>query len=100
MNRRQFICSAVANVVAIRTVPAWASQLEMTVYKDPNCGCCKAWAQAMQNADFAVTIRDMDDLSSIKTKYGVPAAMQGATQLLSDRISLKAMCLWRRSRSC
>ncbi|NTF31925.1 MULTISPECIES: DUF411 domain-containing protein [Rhizobium/Agrobacterium group] len=77
MNRRQFICSAVANVVAIRTLPAWASQLEMTVYKDPNCGCCKAWAQAMQNADFAVTIRDMDDLSSIKTKYGVPAAMQG-----------------------
>lgn len=77
MNRRQFLCSAVASFAATKAAPAWAFQLEMTVYKDPNCGCCHAWAQAMEDADFAVTIRDMGDLSSIKMKYGVPDAMQG-----------------------
>ncbi|MDW5317651.1 DUF411 domain-containing protein [Rhizobium sp. PL01] len=77
MNRRQFLCSAVASLAATKTAPARASQLEMTVYKDPNCGCCHAWAQAMKDADFAVTIRDMEDLSSIKMKYGIPDVMQG-----------------------
>lgn len=77
MKRRQFICTAVAGLVSAATKPVLASQTEMIIYKDPTCGCCRAWAEAMIDADFAVTVRDTDDLTSIKRKYRVPAAMQG-----------------------
>ena len=48
----------------------------MTVYKDPNCGCCKAWVAHVQKAGFAVTVRDTADMESVKASFGVPAALQ------------------------
>ncbi|MDK4724965.1 DUF411 domain-containing protein [Rhizobium phaseoli] len=77
MKRRQFICSTVAGFVVAATKPVLASQAEMIIYKDPNCGCCHAWAEAMIDADFAVTVRDTDDLTSIKQRYAIPVEMQG-----------------------
>ncbi|OWV87886.1 hypothetical protein ATY75_21245 [Rhizobium sp. N122] len=77
MKRRQFICSTVAGLVVAATKPVLASQAEMIIYKDPTCGCCHAWAEAMIDADFAVTVRDTNDLASVKQKYAIPAEMQG-----------------------
>jgi hypothetical protein len=47
----------------------------MTVYKDPNCGCCRAWISAMQSAGFEIDARDTNDLNAVKTSLGVPAAL-------------------------
>ena len=44
----------------------------ITVYRDPNCGCCEAWAQAAENAGFRTTVIDRTDMPSIKRRYGVP----------------------------
>lgn len=77
MNRRQFICTAIASLVAANARPAGASQAQMTVYKDPSCGCCGAWATAMGNAGFHVDLREVDDLESIKRRYGVPLTAEG-----------------------
>ena len=77
MNRRQFICTAIASIAATNVHPAAASQQRMTVYKDPNCGCCGAWANAMADADFDVDIREVDDLDAVKKRYGVPQAAEG-----------------------
>ena len=44
----------------------------MTVYRDPSCGCCKAWADIARNAGYEVTLIDHSDMPAIKRQYGVP----------------------------
>jgi len=44
----------------------------ITVYKDPECGCCRNWNDAMQKSGFAVDIRDSHDLGTVKDSLGVP----------------------------
>mgnify|MGYP002779650093 CR=1 FL=1 len=44
----------------------------ITVYRDPSCGCCEAWARAAQDAGFRTTVVDRSDMPAIKRRYGVP----------------------------
>lgn len=44
----------------------------MTVYRDPTCGCCEAWAKLARTAGYQVTLIDHSDMPSIKRQYGVP----------------------------
>jgi len=57
--------------------PALASGESMVVYKDPSCGCCHEWANAMKNAGFSVVSKDVDDMDAVKKRFAVPADMQG-----------------------
>jgi hypothetical protein len=79
MNRRQFICVAVGAGLLGPSRAALAVPVgtKMTVYKDPNCGCCSAWAEAMAKAGFKIEIVDNVDLASVKMRLGVPDAVQG-----------------------
>jgi hypothetical protein len=78
MNRRQFICTGIAIAAALTGVAhASAAPQTMTVYKDPNCGCCHLWAEAMTAEGFDVKLEDRDDLTPIKAQLGVPANLQG-----------------------
>ncbi|KKX29424.1 DUF411 domain-containing protein [Rhizobium sp. LC145] len=77
MNRRHFICSAIVAVAVGKSGAAFASQAKMTVYKDPTCGCCGAWADAIAEADIAVDVQEVSDLDGIKRKYGVPKELEG-----------------------
>ena len=45
--------------------------IPIKVYKTPECGCCKAWVEHLQQNGFAVEVVDMPDLSAVKAKYGV-----------------------------
>lgn len=47
----------------------------MTVYKDPNCGCCQEWVLHVKKAGFVVTVRDTADMQSVKASFGVPDAL-------------------------
>jgi hypothetical protein len=42
------------------------------VYKDPTCGCCSLWVEHLRKAGFTATVTDVEDMTAIKTKYGVP----------------------------
>jgi hypothetical protein len=44
----------------------------VTVYKSPTCGCCSKWIEHMRSQGFTVKSMDVDDITSIKTAYGVP----------------------------
>ena len=46
------------------------------VYKTPTCGCCANWVKHLQDAGFTTRVTDMDDLSQLKAKHGVPGAAQ------------------------
>jgi len=51
--------------------------LGMTVYRDPNCGCCGAWVEIVQQAGFAVTVTMLDPeaLQSHKAESGIAPDM-------------------------
>lgn len=48
----------------------------MSVFKTPTCGCCAKWVDHMRQNGFNVHVTDLNDLTSIKAKHGVPARLQ------------------------
>jgi len=77
MKRREFLCTLVAVAALPVAGAAQAVGESMVVYKDPNCGCCHAWADAMKNAGFAVKAEDVDDINVVKGRVKVPGDLQG-----------------------
>jgi hypothetical protein len=57
----------------------------MTVYKSPTCGCCRLWVSHARSVltDYNVKTLDMDDLSEVKTRLGVPTALQSCHTAIS-----------------
>ncbi|WP_254447732.1 DUF411 domain-containing protein [Sphingomonas sp. ID1715] len=47
----------------------------MTVYRDPSCGCCEAWAAIARNAGYQVALLDDANMASVKRRLGVPAQL-------------------------
>lgn len=58
-------------------VPAFAANIPVKVYRNPNCGCCETYAQYLTSNGFAVELINTTDLTSIKKKYNVPQALEG-----------------------
>lgn len=44
----------------------------MTIFRDPSCGCCEAWAAVARDAGYRVSVVDHPDMAAIKRQYGVP----------------------------
>jgi len=57
------------------TLPAGVPRT-ITVYKDPNCGCCTAWVKHLQMSGFAVTAHDTSDMATVKASMGVPKSLE------------------------
>jgi len=54
---------------------ALAANEAITVYQDPNCGCCWGWVEHMRVSGFTVRAIKTDSMTSIKTKLGVPVSL-------------------------
>lgn len=71
--------AAAPTTVAAAATPALASAQAapvpgadtITVYKDPNCGCCGKWVDNMRANGFTVVTIDQPDMAPIKQRYGV-----------------------------
>ena len=48
----------------------------ITVYRDPNCGCCTKWIEHMIKHGFRVNDRKSDEMSEIKRGLGVPEKLE------------------------
>jgi len=44
----------------------------ITVFKDPNCGCCKSWVDHLRKHGFDVIARDTSDVAGVKRTGRVP----------------------------
>jgi hypothetical protein len=53
-------------------VSAQSSAPNVTVYKDPSCGCCAKWVEHLKQNGFATTVVESKQLDDIKTKNRVP----------------------------
>jgi hypothetical protein len=75
VTRRSFLLRAVGGAAALAANPALAlasAPVPITVYKSPTCGCCKEWVTYMEQNGFKVTSFDVDDVSPMKKRFGVP----------------------------
>jgi hypothetical protein len=66
----------VLTTAAARThSPEPAKKPTITVYKDPNCGCCKNWIEYLVKHGYRVDAKDSPDMAAIKRTLGVPNAL-------------------------
>lgn len=91
-------------------IPAGATA--MKVIRNPDCGCCEAWADMARKAGFEVTMTEEADSLAVKRRYGVPEqlaschtalvggyAVEGhvpiaaVQRLLSERPSIKGIAV-------
>ena len=71
---RPFTRLGLALAISLFATSAMAAR--MSVYKNPWCGCCEAWVEAMRAAGHDVTTHDVEDLDPVKRQAGVPAGME------------------------
>jgi len=48
---------------------------EMTLYKSPYCGCCKAWAKHVEQAGFEVTIIEQANNNQLHKANGITSQL-------------------------
>ncbi|KAB2943611.1 MAG: DUF411 domain-containing protein [Hyphomicrobium sp.] len=65
-------------VLALATLSAMAEErVAATLYKIPNCSCCKKYADYLRTNGFDVTVIEAPDMTPIKQKYGVGKNLEG-----------------------
>lgn len=60
---------------ALNLSPAFAEAPVVTMYKDPNCGCCSKWADHMREAGFTVKEVHSGQMDRVKRQLGVPETL-------------------------
>ncbi|TKR55775.1 CopG family transcriptional regulator [Allopusillimonas ginsengisoli] len=69
----KFLLSAL--VLSAASSFAHAAGEAITVYQDPNCGCCTGWVEHMVDAGFDVTAIKTTDMATVKQKLSVPVEL-------------------------
>lgn len=72
---RRFLLTAAASSALAATAGFASTPTPMEVWKDPNCGCCKEWAEHMEANGFRVKVHDVGNSAvrarlRIDRKYG------------------------------
>jgi hypothetical protein len=85
MLTRRDLLSRAAALSLLGFVPvAYADFPEVTVWRDPSCGCCEGWVKHMQTHGFRTKVVGTADLSKIKAQHGVPDRLQSCHTALVD----------------
>jgi hypothetical protein len=63
---------------------AQAGERHVTLYKDPQCGCCEGYADYLRRHGFAVSVVPTHDLPLLDDKYGIPTDLQPCHLSLVD----------------
>ena len=71
-SRRSFLIGATSMAALASSAGMASAAPNMTVYHDPNCGCCGEWVAHMRKGGFQVQVIDTDDLAAIKIRFRVP----------------------------
>ena len=57
---------------------------EMTLYKNPQCGCCEGHAAYLEQQGFKVKVVTTDALAKMKSMAGVPPTLESCHTILVD----------------
>ena len=61
-----------------------AGALEVTVYKNPTCGCCSKWIAHLEANGFKVDAHDVADLTQVKLEHGIRRELTSCHTALVD----------------
>jgi hypothetical protein len=72
----------ILNTVALASfvwaaVPALAGEKDVTLYKNPQCGCCEGYADYLRENGFDVTVKATHDLAEMSREAGISDEFQG-----------------------
>lgn len=72
----------ILNAVALASfvwaaVPALSGEKEVTLYKNPQCGCCEGYAEYLRENGFTVTSKATHDLAEMSREAGIADEFQG-----------------------
>src|SRR5260221_13117532 len=78
MNRRAILMLLIGGTMGMVTPSARAvdDSKKVTLYKDPQCGCCEGYADYLRSNGFEVSIVPTHDLPLLDDKYGIPTDLQ------------------------
>ena len=57
---------------------------DITVYKNPSCGCCGKWISYLEGHGYKVTVEETRDVFAIKQKLGVPEKLAACHTAVID----------------
>jgi hypothetical protein len=66
----------IATLLVASSALVHAAGEAITVYKDPNCGCCTAWVDHLREAGYKVKAVNEDDMAAVKKRLGVPDKLE------------------------
>jgi hypothetical protein len=86
MKRRAILEVMVASAVLLipGTSRAAGDERRVTLYKDPSCGCCEAYAAHLRGNRFEVAIVRTSELPDLFEKYGIPAELESCHIAMID----------------
>lgn len=69
--------------------PAAVQNVVMTVYRDPSCGCCEAWARIARQTGYDVTLVDDPNMAAVKQRLGVPPQLASCHTAVVDGLVIE-----------
>ena len=57
--------------------PALADVIHVSLFKNPECGCCESYAAYLRQNGFDVDVKPSNDLATISSQAGVPSEYEG-----------------------
>ena len=82
MNRSTMLIAALLALTA--TGAQAAAPIQAKLYKNPQCGCCDAYAEYLEQNGYDVTLENTTDMQAMKSQAGVPAQLEGCHTMLVD----------------
>lgn len=61
-----------------------AEPMQIDVHRDPNCGCCSAWIEHLEENGFVVKDHLENNMSRIKLQHGVPRELASCHTAVID----------------
>ncbi|MCW3477539.1 DUF411 domain-containing protein [Limobrevibacterium gyesilva] len=77
--RAALLMAACAPLPALSAAPT-----QVTLYKNPQCGCCEGYAAYLRQNGFAVDVKPTNDLDTMSREAGVPDELEGCHLSMID----------------
>jgi hypothetical protein len=73
-SRRALLALLVGAAAGVAAMPLRAAEQDkqVTLYKEPQCGCCEGYADYLRKHGFTVSVVPTHDLPLLDEKYGIP----------------------------
>lgn len=74
-----------ALLMAVAACSSAAQAASYTMYRDPGCGCCEAWANHVRaGLKSEVVIQNSTAMAAVKDSKGVPAELRSCHTMVAD----------------